>query len=276
MLGARVGWVTFVMVGDSLPRMGEEHGVAILPARLDRPHGEVLLDHGVRMLFFVRSIQGVDLLAEYGSPECAAGLALFGHRQTFRQDRIGQQKRAERRVVHPRLAVVFALIGSIQQACEVVGNPFASQIDAGVKPGLGVHRRNMRSLIPVVAAGEFPGFGESADFFRIPLLHHAEAAKFSLLTVEITVVIGVAGDEAIAADVVIGFHPFDHVHREWQAGDPRCSSPLVGKIKLGRWCVVNAGFSPQIVHHPDEQVGFLSAHQVHIAQRTRSFRWLRR
>jgi len=40
------------------------------------------------------------------------------------------------------------------------------------------------------------------------------------LTVEVAVMIGIAGDEAVAADIVVGLHPLDHVHRERQTGDP--------------------------------------------------------
>ena len=64
--------------------------------------------------------------------------------------------------------------------------------------------------------------GRSArELLGVPLLDHAEAAELALVAVEVAVVVGVAGDEAVAADVVVGLDALDHVHRERQPRDPR-------------------------------------------------------
>ena len=66
------------------------------------------------------------------------------------------------------------------------------------------------------AAGSAPSPVERGKFLGVPLLDHAEAAELALVAVEIAVVIGVARHEAIAADLVVGFDAFDHMHGEWQ------------------------------------------------------------
>jgi len=77
---------------------------------------------------------------------------------------------------------------------------------------------------------------------RVPLLHHAEAPELPFFAVEKTMVIGVAGDKAVAADMVIGFDALHHMHRERQAGDPWLAVALVLQIELG------GGFSTAIVN----------------------------
>ena len=43
---------------------------------------------------------------------------------------------------------------------------------------------------------------EARELLRVPLLDHAEAAKLPLFTVEVAMVVGVAGDEAVTTDVI--------------------------------------------------------------------------
>jgi hypothetical protein len=47
------------------------------------------------------------------------------------------------------------------------------------------------------------------------------------------VVVGVAGDEAVAADAVVGLDALDDVHREGQPGDPRGVALLVVEVEPG-------------------------------------------
>ena len=96
--------------------------------------------------------------------------------------------------------------------------------------------------------------GERRELLGVPLLHHAEAAELALLAVEVAVVVGVAGDEAVAADVVVGLDPLDHVHRERQPRDPGPAVALVLQVELGRWGVVDTGLGAEVVDGLDQQV----------------------
>src|SRR3712207_7088241 len=51
------------------------------------------------------------------------------------------------------------------------------------------------------------------------------------------VVVGVAADEAVAADPVVGLHPLHHVHREGQPGDPGLTGHLILQVEPGGGCV---------------------------------------
>ena len=66
-------------------------------------------------------------------------------------------------------------------------------------------------------AGSVAAAAERGELLGVPLLHHAEAAELALDAVEVAVVIGVARDEAVAADVVVGLDPLDDVDRETAA-----------------------------------------------------------
>ena len=99
----------------------------------------------------------------------------------------------------------------------------------------------------MLSAGERRRRGERGELFGVPLLDHAEAAELALLAVEVAVVVGVAGDEAVAADVVVGLDPLDHVHRERQPGDPGFAVALVLQVELGRGRVVDAGLGAEVV-----------------------------
>ncbi len=90
----------------------------------------------------------------------------------------------------------------------------ASQIDPGVEPGLGVDRRHVRPLVNVVTSGEGATLGEGRELLGIPLLDHAEAAELAFNPIEVAMVVGVADDETVAADVITSLHPFDDMHRK--------------------------------------------------------------
>jgi hypothetical protein len=85
------------------------------------------------------------------------------------------------------------------------------------------------------------------ELLRVPLLDHAEAAEFALFAVEVAMVVGVAGDEAVAADVVVGVDTLDHVHRKRQPRDPGFAVALVLQVELGRGRVIDAGFGAEVV-----------------------------
>ena len=94
----------------------------------------------------------------------------------------------------------------------------------------------------MVAAGSVPSPVERRELLGVPLLDHAEAAELALLAVEVAVVVGVAGDEAVAADVVVGLDALDHMHREGQPGDPGLAVALVLQVELGGGRVAARGF----------------------------------
>ena len=71
----------------------------------------------------------------------------------------------------------------------------------------------------------------------------------------------------VAADVVVGFDPLDHVDRKGQLGQPGGSGSLVGQVELGGRGVLDAGFGAQVVLDRDEQVRFLATHQINVAHR---------
>ena len=78
----------------------------------------------------------------------------------------------------------------------------------------------------LVPLGNCAAFAERRELFGVPLLDHAEATELALVAVEVAVVVGVAGDEAVAADAVVGLDPLDHMDRERQPGDPGLAGGL--------------------------------------------------
>src|SRR5262249_1888364 len=133
-------------------------------------------------------------------------------------------------------------------------------IRPGMKPGLGPRRRHMRGGVDVSSVGERSALAERAQFFGIMLLYHPEAAELALDSVVISVMVGVAGDKAIAADPVIGLDPLDYMHWKRQPRYPGLPSLAVGKIEFGRRRVEHSRFGAYIVAAANQQMGFLAAH----------------
>ena len=107
---------------------------------------------------------------------------------------------------------------------------------------------------------------QDAKLLGIPLVDAPEAAKLALDAVEVTMVIGRARDETVAADEIAGLDPRDDVHRERQARDPGCSGLLVFKVELRGGCVFDARFGAEVVAHRREQMRLDAAHEIQIAQ----------
>ena len=57
-------------------------------------------------------------------------------------------------------------------------------------------------------------FNEGSKFFCITLLYHAKASELTLLTIKVSMVVGIAVNEAVSTYMIIGLHSFDHMHRE--------------------------------------------------------------
>jgi hypothetical protein len=64
----------------------------------------------------------------------------------------------------------------------------------------------MGSLVPVGRLGERASGAKRRDFLRIELLHQGEAPELTLDAVKVAVMVGIAGDEAVTADVVVGLN----------------------------------------------------------------------
>src|SRR5687768_97669 len=71
----------------------------------------------------------------------------------------------------------------------------------GVEPSARANGRRPRSVIPVGTLS-LRELSVGTMFLGIPLLYQAEPAKLTLMTIEVAVVVGVAGDEAAATDPV--------------------------------------------------------------------------
>ena len=117
-----------------------------------------------------------------------------------------------------------------------------------VKPGLRERGRHMEGLVKI------RGGRQGAELLGIALVDSSEAAELAFDAVEVAVMIGVAGDEPIPADQVVGLDPRDDVHRERQPRDPRRSSRLVGKVKLRRRRVFDSSLGAEVVAHQGEQM----------------------
>ena len=88
------------------------------------------------------------------------------------------------------------------------------------------------------------------------------------MPIEVAMMIGVSGREAIATDVVVCFDSFNNVYGKWQACDPWLASVLVLQIKLGRWRVSQSCFCAEIVDRANQEMWLLGSHQIHIAHRS--------
>src|SRR5262245_868138 len=136
-----------------------------------------------------------------------------------------------------------------------------------MEPGSGQNRRDMRRGFDVGAGRKALAFGQSGILFRVELLHHAKAAKFAFDAVEITVVIGVARDEAITADAVKGLYTLNDMNGKRNPGYPGSSGHLVRKMEPGGRRVMNMRLGAQVVDNPGEQMRLLPAHEIDVTQR---------
>ena len=85
-----------------------------------------------------------------------------------------------------------------------------------------------------------------AEIFAIPLIDACEAAEFALHAVEVTVMIGAAGLEAVAADAIAHFDARDDVNGKGQASDPGRAGGPVREIELRRRRVFERVSAPRL------------------------------
>ena len=158
---------------------------------------------------------------------------------------------------------------------EVLRDACLAEIGTGVKPGPGPYRRHVGGRVEIGGLREGATVGERCEFFRVPLVHPAKAAELALDPIVVAMVIGVAGDEAVAAHVVIRLHALDDMYGERDACQPGSTGQLVGDIELGGGRVLDTRFGAQVIGHLYQQVGLLAAHQVNIAHRPARVAWQR-
>src|SRR5581483_7276850 len=99
---------------------------------------------------------------------------------------------------------------------------------------------------------------------------------FAFRAIKVSMMIGIARHKAVAADTVIGFHALDDVHGKREFCNPRFAIALVLQIELGGRRILDDGFRTEIIDRLDEQMRFLSTHQVHVAHGAARTPWQRR
>src|SRR5829696_4664251 len=110
----------------------------------------------------------------------------------------------------------------------------AAEIYAGMEPGAAQYGRNVGRFLDIRPDRELLAGVERGELLRVPLFHQAEAAELAFNPVEVTVVVSVVGDEAVAADAVVGFDALDHMDGKGNLGDPGFPFEFVGEVELGR------------------------------------------
>ena len=120
-----------------------------------------------------------------------------------------------------------------------------------MKPGFRPLGRNIGGGIFVRSRRKIAGLRDGRDLLRVPLLDSAETAELALHAVVVAVVVGVARDEAVAANVVVGLNPLHHMHWERKACDPGRARQLVGHVELGGRGIFNNRLGAQIIGDAD-------------------------
>src|SRR5688500_13399557 len=138
------------------------------------------------------SVVRIDLLAEHHPAQGTTRFALLVERQAGWKRAVVEQCLIRRAVVLVR---------------EVLRGLVSAEVDAGVKPGPGQDRRQLRR-------GVFIRRAERRDVLGVELVDAPEAAKLPLDAIEVSVMITVPADEAIAADPIEDRNALDDVDRE--------------------------------------------------------------
>src|SRR5258708_16102956 len=98
----------------------------------------------------------------------------------------------------------------------------------------------------------------------IKLLDHAESAELALVSIKISVVVGIATYETAAANPVIRLNPFNHMDWEWKPCYPGLSSALIIEVEARGGSVLKARLPAQVVAHPDHHITLFCAHHIHV------------
>jgi len=233
----------FVVEFDSLARMAEEDRVLVFSERLQALNCVISFRRAVWTIRGVRVVEAVDFLPQNRSLQCAARLASFVTGQTPRQCRsIRHVQRDGKDGVRDHHCFQL-LIGESPDSFGLIPLPIIFMFEllrnfrflkicAIVEPRLSQNRRHMGRSIDVVSNRKIAARVQGGKFFGVPLVHAPEAAELPLDTVVETVMIGIAGYEAVPADAVVCFYPFHYVHGKRQTRDPRLPRRLVREVEL--------------------------------------------
>ena len=219
-LDTRVGRVALVVVIDRLQRVGKEDSVAVAATGLNSADAEVLLGDGVG------GTGALDLIGA-GVGSSVVGVVSWRSIDPFRPRQASRSSSALRSAGSTVSGSNRALAASmvIRARGSTRGSNCRDTCSRPLKTPVWNHVLVCIGGTCEAAAIFSPGgycaaAGQRGELLGVPLLDHAEAAEFPLVAVEVAVVIGVAGDETVAADVIEGLRALDHVHRERQPGDP--------------------------------------------------------
>jgi hypothetical protein len=105
----------------------------------------------------------------------------------------------------------------------------------------------VRSRVGIAAGGQRAARRQRGEFRGVDLLDHPEPAELALGSVEVSVVIDVAGEEAVAADPVIRLDRFDDLHGKRKAGDPRTARLPIRQVEPRRGRVMHARLGAHVV-----------------------------
>ena len=106
---------------------------------------------------------------------------------------------------------------------------------------------------------------ERGELLGVPLLHLAESAELALDAIKVAVVVSVAGDKAVAADVVVNFNALNDMDWKRDLCYPWFPRRFVGEVEPGGRRVLHDGFGADIVARLPEQVRLVTAHQTDVA-----------
>src|SRR5258708_6045770 len=210
---------SLIVEADRLLLMREEDRVPIRRLRLQRLDHVVAFGYGVGPCRLRLVIKRVNLLTQNRAFEGTDRLPALGLRETGRKSRIVQQHRFCLRLAQSVLAVILVL--------KMARDAFAGkEVSPSMKPRLRKRGRHVEGLVQIRR------WSQRSKLFRIALLHSSESTKLAFGPIEIAMMVGITGDEAIAADDVVRFHSRDDVYWEGQSRSPRLSGSFVGKVEL--------------------------------------------
>src|SRR4030095_228138 len=118
-----------------------------------------------------------------------------------------------------------------------------------MKPGLRVNRGHKRCDVEIRRLRRCFVSRNAADFIGIPLLNHTEPTELAFHSVEVAVMIGVTGDEAVAANAVVRLHTLNTMDREGQACNPGFAVALVLEIELRGRRILENSLGTEIVRN---------------------------
>src|SRR5579883_836841 len=224
--------------------------VALLPTRLYQRDGVIMFEHTIGMDRLCRTIKAVNLLVQQ-TLERPSTLAILLLVQPLREKWL-------------RDGLLLEIIFSLQLADQLV----VSEKRARVKPATRCHRRLIKLGFQRLQPAEllYPNH-IVCERFGVLLLHHRKAPELAFNAVEVAVMIGILGDEALAADMIACLNAFNYMNGKRQPRHPRLPRPFIGEIELRGGCVMNKGFRTKVIDYSGQQVWLLSAHEVNIFHR---------